>query len=274
MTSDAGQDPARAGKIREVAGRLRTASAEHRPGRPGSDVLGETYIELAYEVQRLLNDERAAAGARPVGRKIGLTASAVQAQFGVDQPDFGVLFDDMLVPDGSSVESGRLLQPRVEAEIAFVLRDDIADGNATADSVRPAIAECMAAIEIVDSRIAGWDITITDTVADNASAGLFVLGPARVPLTDFVPVDAQMSMTVDAVVAATGSGKDCLGDPLNAVAWLARKSVQIGSPLRGGDIVLSGSLGPVVPVQAGAAVVAQISGLGSVSVSFAKQVPE
>jgi 2-keto-4-pentenoate hydratase len=271
MTRGPGHDPARAGTITAVADRLRAASAERRPCHPIRDALGNTDIELAYAVQRLLNDERSAAGARPIGRKIGLTAPAVQAQFGVDQPDFGLLFDDMLVPDGMLVDTARLLQPRVEAEIAFVLCGDMVDGHATADSVRPAIAECVAAIEIVDSRIAGWDIAITDTVADNASAGLFVLGSRRIPLTSFTPVQARMSMTVDAVVAATGSGADCLGDPLNAVAWLARKSVQVGNPLRAGDIVLSGSLGPVVPVQAGAAVAAEISELGSVSVSFARR---
>jgi 2-keto-4-pentenoate hydratase len=272
VTSDLGRSTARAATISAVADRLRTAAAEQRPCLPVRDVLGETDIELAYAVQRLLNDERSAGGARPIGRKIGLTALSVQKQFGVDQPDFGVLFDDMLVPAGVQADTARLLQPRVEAEIAFVLSDDIVDGHATADSVRPAIAECVAAIEIVDSRVVGWDIAITDTVADNASAGLFVLGPARFPLAAFVPALARMSLTIDGVLVATGRGTDCLGDPLNAVAWLARKSVQVRSPLRAGDIVLSGSLGPVVPVHAGAAVAAEIFGLGSVSVTFAGEV--
>jgi 2-keto-4-pentenoate hydratase len=267
-TTERERTPASAEAISLAADRLRTAAAERRPCPPVRDLIGSTDIDVAYAVQTLLNDEKLAAGARVVGRKIGLTAPAVQQQFGVNQPDFGLLLDDMIAPEDTPVDTDRLLQPRVEAEIAFTLRADILDPDVTAETVRSAVADAVAAIEIVDSRVTGWDITITDTVADNASSGMFVLGSRRLTLDEFSPIDVEMSMTVNGEVASTGNGRACLGDPLNALAWLARTAIATGSPLRAGDIVLSGALGPVVPVDGGAKVIAEISSLGSVTASF------
>jgi 2-keto-4-pentenoate hydratase len=267
-TTQREKSPAYAQAVVQAAGRLREAAADRRPCAPVRDLIGTTDVELAYAVQSTLSEERSAAGARAIGRKIGLTAPAVQQQFGVSQPDFGVLFDDMIAAEHTPVDIARLLQPRVEAEIAFVLSADILNAEVTAGSVGPAVAYAMAAIEIVDSRIAGWDISITDTVADNASSGMFVMGAERRTLRDFVPADVVMSMTIDGTVSSTGDGRACLGDPLNALAWLARTAIAMGSPLRRDDIVLSGALGAVVPVPAGATVIAEISGLGSVSARF------
>lgn len=252
---------------RAAARRLIDAAARREPCAPVRDLIGADDVRLAYEVQQLVTRTRQEAGARPVGRKIGLTAPAVQAQLSVDQPDFGMLFDDMDASDGHIGMAG-LLQPRAEAEVAFVLADDLDDPQLDLTAVRRAIAHAVAAIEVVDSRIAGWDITFGDTVADNASSGRFVLGGSRRELDGFVPASVAMEMTLDGQVVSTGSGAECLGDPLHAVLWLARKARDLEDPLRAGEIILSGALGPMVPVRAGSVVTARISGLGSVSATF------
>jgi 2-keto-4-pentenoate hydratase len=245
--------------------RLLEASRTGVPCAPVRDLVAAEDVATAYTVQQELTKHRIASGARVVGRKIGLTSPAVQRQLGVDQPDFGVLFDDMDVSDLDEVPVGRLLQPRIEAEIAFVLAADLTGARA---DVRDAVGYAVAALEIVDSRVAGWDISIADTVADNASSGLFALGARRVGLDAFAPVDARMTMTVDGVIASEGTGAACLGDPLTALAWLAGKARDLGDPLRAGDVVLSGALGPMVPVLPGIAVSASITGLGTVAVRF------
>ena len=190
-------------------------------------------------------------GVRIVGRKIGLTSPAVQAQLGVGQPDFGVLFDDMDVSALGVVPSGRLLQPKAEAEIAFVLGSDLDRDFLDLAQVRSAVEYAVAAVEIVDSRIDAWDIRITDTVADNASSGLFVLGDRRVRLDDFDPKHVTMTLTANGVQASAGTGAACLGDPLEALLWLARTAQSLGDPLRAGQVILSGALGPMVPAPPG-----------------------
>ncbi|MFI5958844.1 2-keto-4-pentenoate hydratase [Cryptosporangium sp. NPDC051539] len=253
--------------IAAAADRLRAAADDTTPCAPVRDLLGPDDVDAAYAVQQLVANARAAA---LIGRKIGLTSPAVQRQLGVGQPDFGLLFDDMSVSSGGTVPPGRLLQPRAEAEVAFVLRADLADGDLELAQIEAAIDHAVAAIEICDSRIAGWDISFADTVADNASAGLFVLGDDRRSLDDVVPRDVTMSMSINGVEQSTGSGTACLGDPLLAVQWLAREARRFGQPLRGGQVILSGALGPMRPVAPGDVVEASVSGLGSVSVTFGK----
>jgi 2-keto-4-pentenoate hydratase len=231
------------------------------------DLIGADDVDTAYAVQRRIGRMRTDNGARVVGRKVGLTSAAVRRQLGVDQPDFGVLFDDMDVSAMVEVPAAWLLQPRIEAEVAFVLGTDL-DGEPSPPRVRAAVAYAVAALEIVDSRITGWDITIADTIADNASSGLFVLGPDRVGLDAFVPREVAMELTVDGVVASTGCGEACLGDPLAALAWLAATAARYGDPLRAGEVVLSGALGPMVPVIPGIRVAATVSGLGRVETTF------
>jgi 2-keto-4-pentenoate hydratase len=230
------------------------------------DLLPAGDVAAAYAVQRQLTARRRAGGARVVGRKIGLTAPAVQRQLGVDQPDFGVLFADMDASGRAELPPGRLIQPRVEAEIAFVLAADLEHGDLDDHQVRAAVQHAVAALEIVDSRVAGWDITITDTVADNGSAGLFVLGENRLSLTGFEPRDVVMRMFVDGRCVSEGTGAACLGDPLHALAWLARTARQMGDPLRAGQVVLSGALGPMVPLEPGTVVEAELSSLGPVRI--------
>lgn len=254
--------------VHAAADRLTEAGRTSVPCEPVRDLLGEEDIDLAYEVQQQLTERRLAEGARIVGRKIGLTSPAVQQQLGVDRPDFGVLFDDMDVTALDEVPSDRLLQPKAEAEIAFVLSADLDADDLDLAAVRAAVDYAVAALEIVDSRVGDWNIKITDTVADNASSGLYVLGTDRLNLDEFEPVDATMRMYVDDELVSEGNGAACLGDPLNALLWLARTAREFGNPLRAGQVVLSGALGPMVPAPRGVTVRAEISSLGTVTAKF------
>jgi 2-keto-4-pentenoate hydratase len=259
--------------IAQAHQRLELAQQSRTPCPPVRDLIGAD-ADAAYAVQRAGIARRVADGATVVGHKVGLTSPAVQAQIGVDQPDFGVLLDDMGHPDGATVSTRGLLQPKVEAEIAFVLGADLVDGDLDDAQVRAAVAQVVPALEIVDSRIAGWDITFADTVADNGSSALYVLGAATRPLADIEPLDVEMIMTRGGEVVSTGNGAACLGDPLNALAWLARTARDFGQPLLAGQVVLSGALGPVVAVTPGDSFAAEFSGLGSVSVFFASDPDE
>ncbi len=261
--------------IQTATARLADAAAHRRPCPPVRDLLPAGDIGAAYAVQTALINARISNGAQVVGRKIGLTNPKVQAQLGVDQPDFGMLLDDMACPQDIPVDHTRLLQPRIEAEIAFVLNGDLGQpGGISVDAVRAAVDYAVPALEIVDSRIAGWDIGIVDTVADNASSGLFVLGDTRTPLHRFDPVTVTMTMTRAGNVVSAGTGAECLGDPLAAVAWLAATAREYGMPLRAGDVVLSGALGPMVPVAPGDTFRAEVTGLGPVHASFSNQTQE
>ena len=257
--------------IEQAARRLQEAESTRTPCAPVRDLIGSDDVAAAYAWQSLIIADRIVAGGVVVGRKIGLTSPAVQQWLGVDTPDFGVLLADMEYAESDTVPMSRLLQPRAEAEIAFVLSADLADGPFTAESVRSAVDHARAAIEIVDSRVADWDIKLGDTVADNASSGLYVLGATRLTLDEFSPIDVTMSMTCDGEEVSTGTGAACLGDPLNALAWLASAALEYGEPLRAGQVVLSGALGPVHPVPAGAVVRAEISHLGSVTATFSEE---
>jgi 2-keto-4-pentenoate hydratase len=274
MTDQLTDESALAIRIDAAAARLRLASHESRPCRPIRDLLPAADVATAYRVQALNLGLAAAAGRLRVGRKIGLTSPAVQQKLGVDQPDFGSLLDDMAVPSGESVPVGRLLQPNVEGEVAFWLERDLAGRPGSIADLRLAIGGVSAAIEIVDSRIAEWDITIVDTVADNSAAALFVVSDRRVPLAEVDPIAVEMSLTVNGKSASSGNGKSCMGDPLRALLWLAQVSADMGDPLRAGEVVLSGALGPMVAVAPGDRVRAELSTLGSVEVAFAEEESE
>jgi 2-keto-4-pentenoate hydratase len=250
-----------------AAARLRDAETSRIPCLPVRDLLGSTDIAAAYVVQLRNRDLRFAAGARLVGRKIGVTSEAVQTQLAVHQPDSGSLLDDMAT-QGGVVPAGRLMQPRVEGEIAFWLGNDMPDEVQSIDQVAAVIDSAVAAIEIVDSRIQNWDISIVDTVADNASSGMFAVSERRVPLTELDVRSVNMTMTRGGEVVSSGTGAACLGHPLNAVLWLAQASAALGTPLRAGELILSGALGPLVPAFEGDEIRAEFTDLGAVDVHF------
>jgi 2-keto-4-pentenoate hydratase len=222
----------------------------------------------AYRVQRINTQRQIDAGARLVGRKIGLTSVSVQTQLGVDQPDFGMLFDHMSYGDGEEIPFALTQQPKVEAEIALVLSRDLMQERHTVADIIGATAYALPAIEVVGSRIAQWDIRFTDTVADNASSGLFVLGSRPVTLDAFDIVGCGMLMERAGDQVSVGAGAACLGNPLNAAVWLADKMVEVGAPLRAGDIVMTGALGPMCAAHPGDVFSAHIEGLGTVRALF------
>lgn len=253
----------------DLARRLRDAYSRGAvpPLRDGLDPVD---ADGAYAVQEINTRYWQAQGRRIVGRKAGLTAKAVQQQLGVDQPDFGVLFEDMGIADGGTLDPSRALQPKAEAEIAFVLGKDLPSSATTPAMVAEAIASVHAAIEIVDSRIADWKITFADTVADNGSSAFFVLSQDGRALAGLDLEGAAMEMTVNGEVRSTGVGAAALGNPLNAAAWLACTLAQRGEPLRAGDIVLAGALGPMVAINPGDAVHAVVGGIGEASFTYGK----
>jgi 2-keto-4-pentenoate hydratase len=250
----------------ETALRLRNAYREGAIA-PLRSTLAVDDVEGAYAVQKVNTTFWTAAGRRVIGRKIGLTATSVQRQLGVDQPDFGVLFDDMSVADGGEIVK-RLLQPRIEGEVAFVMARDFDNPRATTTDLMAAIAYALPAIEVVDSRIIGWQISIADTVADNASASHFVLGTEPRLLAGLDLVTCGMVLTVDGSVVSVGAGAACLGHPLNSVVWLARMLSSRNEPLRAGDVIMSGALGPMVPMVPNTRMRVKIGGLGSAEFSF------
>ncbi|MEU3712622.1 fumarylacetoacetate hydrolase family protein [Streptomyces catenulae] len=251
-------------EIAAAAARLRAAAASGVPCAPVRDLIGGWDQDAAYAVQRAVLDGRLADGARRVGHKIGLTSAAVQRQFGVHAPDCGVLLDSMVHTDREPLDLGLFLQPRIEAEVAFVLGRDLEGPWVTAAEVIAATDFLLPALEIADSRIADWDIRITDTVADNASGGAVVLGTTPRPLAAVDLPGLGMALDHRGETVSTGSGAACLGTPVAAVTWLARAAARRGDPLRAGDLVLSGALGPMVPVTGPGVFRARLDGLGEV----------
>lgn len=247
---------------------LREAALTGRYVEPLRETYTDIRAEDAYAIQRINTEHRLSQGRRTVGCKIGLTARTVQAQLGVDQPDFGMLFDDMGYGDGEPVPLAVLQQPRIEAEVAFVLGRDLAMENPSQVDVMSAIDHALPALEIVGSRIADWNIKFVDTVADNASSGSYVLGSTPRKLSQFDLRLCGMVMNRRGEPVSVGAGAACLGNPINAVVWLARTMARLGHPLRAGDLVLSGALGPMVPVAPGDVFETRINGLGSVKAVF------
>jgi 2-keto-4-pentenoate hydratase len=250
--------------IETAATRLREAYGvgQIQPMRTALDPLDAT---KAYAIQAANTKYWISQGRRVIGRKVGLTAKAVQIQLGVDQPDFGVLFADMQIAHRGVLPISKVLQPKAEAEVAIVLGRDLDQPDAKIEDVLAAADHAAAAIEIVDSRIADWKITYADTVADNGSSAFFVLGPQKQLLARLDLYTCGMALEVNGVLASLGAGAACLGHPLEAAAWLARTLARNGEPLRTGDVVLTGALGPMVTLKPGDRVEAKIGGLGSAS---------
>ncbi len=245
--------------------------AVHETGTPCAalrEFIDAGDLAAGYAIQNINTEYWLKQGRRLVGRKTGLTAKSVQKQLGVDQPDFGMLYADMAYADGEDVPLDRLLQPKIEGEIAFVLKEDLDQEQMTLTDVMRAIDYAVAALEIVDSRIADWNIKFLDTVADNASSGLYVLGTEPRQLSEIDLHLCGMVIEHQGEPVSTGAGAACLGNPLNATLWLAKTMVEVGRPLKAGDTILSGALGPMVSVTGPGVYELRISGLGSVRASF------
>ena len=256
--------------IDTFADELFRAATERRPVEPLTDRAPQLRLEDAYAIQTRVIERRVAGGARAIGRKIGLTSRPMQQMLGVDEPDFGVLLDDMFVEDGDEIPLGTLLQPRVEAELAFVMDRDLAGPGVTTATALTAVAGVLPAIEVVDSRVADWRIKLVDTVADNASSGLLVVGGTLRPVTDLDLRLIGVVVSRNGEVIDTGAGAAALGNPARCVAWLANKLGSLGAGLRAGDVVLPGAVHRMVPVQPGDVFRAEFSRLGAVTARFSR----
>jgi len=254
--------------IAEAADRLRRAEETGNPCAPVRDLLGSD-LAAAYAVQRENHRHWSAAGRRLAGRKIALSNPAAQQAMGITEPAWGLLYADMMLGDGDTVAAGRVLQPRIEGEVAFVLERDLAMEQPTlADALR-AVAYVLPAIEVVGSRIAGADTRVVDLVADNASGALFVLGsPARRP--DGLDLRRlTMTMTKNGSPVASGSGAAVWGSPLHALAWLAGRCRRDGLPLRAGETIMTGTFFAMQPAAPGDRFETVAEGLGRCEVGFA-----
>lgn len=256
--------------IEQAAARLWDAASCRKPCAPVRDLIGPDDITSAYAVQAINAAKRVEGGARPVGRKIGMTSAAVQQQLGYFEPNYGTLFGDREAADGEQIQPGRLLQPRAEAEIAFVLGKTLNGDALSVADVTSAVEYSVCAIEIIDSRIAGWDIRAADSIADNASCGMHVLGtrPRRVDDVDLTR--CGMVSKLNGQICSTGVGGASLGSPLLALLWLARTVAAVGRPLKEAEIVLSGALGPIVALSPGDLFETEIDGFGSVRVGLSE----
>jgi 2-keto-4-pentenoate hydratase len=229
-----------------------------------SETFGIATAAEAYAVSAFNTARAVERGARVSGKKIGLTSVAVQRQLGVDQPDYGVLLADMEYLSGAALPAGRLIQPKAEGEIAFVVGRDLTQERLTWAQFLHGLEYALPAIEIVDSAIVDWNITLVDTVADNASCGMYVLGLEPRRIGDVALAGAALELRKNGAPGAVGAGAACLGNPLLAAYWLATTMAGAGQPLLAGDVVMSGALGPMVPIAAGDRIDIDISGLGRV----------
>jgi 2-oxopent-4-enoate hydratase len=249
-----------------MARALLDAEAAADPIAPLTDAEPDLSAADAYAIQRIGRDWRVEAGARVVGRKVGLTSTAMQEMLGVDQPDFGYLLEAAVLESGAAIDTARLIAPRVEAEIAFFLDREVAGPDVTPAQVLEATAEVAPALEVIDSRIADWRIKLVDTIADNASGAMAVLGP-RTPL-DQIDLQAE-EMTLDVgAEQVSGRGEAVLGHPARAVAWLARALAPYGESLQAGEVVLPGAMAKALPVAPGATARARFRRLGEVVAAF------
>jgi 2-oxopent-4-enoate hydratase len=255
-------------EISDAAQKLLGAARDLNPIPPLTETYPGITTEDAYRIQLGTIEARLAGGRKVVGKKIGLTSPAIQQMFNVADPDYGHLLDDMLVYQGFGMAASRLLQPRIEGEIAFVMERDLLGPGITPSDVMRATAGVTAALEIIDSRVRDWKIKIQDTVADNASSAAFVIGANLVPVGGLDLRYVGFVMMKNGRLATAGAGAAVLGSPAQSVAWLANKMGEYGIPLKAGEIILSGSAAAAVPVQAGDAIRLTVDRVGDVECFF------
>jgi 2-keto-4-pentenoate hydratase len=252
----------------ELAAELAQAERSREPIAPLTSAHPDIDVVDAYEIQLINIRQRVAEGARVLGHKVGLSSKAMQQMMGVDEPDYGHLLDEMQVFEDVPVKAGRFLYPRVEVEVGFILADDLPGAGCTEDDVLAATEALVPSIELIDTRITDWKIALCDTIADNASSAGFVLGKARVSPADLDVKAIDAVLTRNGEVIAEGRSDAVLGNPVTAVAWLARKVESFGVRLRKGDVVLPGSCTRAIDARPGDDFVAEFTGLGSVHLSF------
>ncbi|MGZ4525780.1 MAG: 2-keto-4-pentenoate hydratase [Mycobacterium sp.] len=252
----------------ELAADLAQAERSREPIAPLTSGYPDIDVVDAYEIQLINIRQRVAEGARVLGHKVGLSSKAMQQMMGVDEPDYGHLLDEMQVFEDTPVKAGRYLYPRVEVEVGFILSEDLPGAECTEDDVLAATEALVPSIELIDTRITDWKIALCDTIADNASSAGFVLGEARVSPADIDVKAIDAVLTRNGEVIAEGRSDAVLGNPVTAVAWLARKVESFGVRLRKGDVVLPGSCTRAIDARAGDEFLADFAGLGSVRLSF------
>jgi 2-oxopent-4-enoate/cis-2-oxohex-4-enoate hydratase len=256
-------------KILACGDELYNAILQRKTVKPLTQRFNDISIEDAYHISLRMVERRVQAGAKIIGKKIGVTSKTVQDMLNVHQPDFGYLTDDMAYSQGEEMPiSEKLIQPKAEGEIAFILKKDLIGPGITNADVLAATECVIPCFEIVDSRIEDWNIKIQDTVADNASCGLFVLGDKAVSPSKVDLSTCGMVVEKNGQIISTGAGAAALGSPVNCVTWLANTLGQFGIPLKAGEVILSGSLVPLEPVKAGDFMSVSIGGIGNASVRF------
>ena len=255
-------------KIRQYGDELYTAWQERRTVAPLLQREPEIALEDAYKIQLQYIKRRVEAGEKIVGKKIGVTSKPVQEFLGVFQPDFGQLTEGMVYQEGEDIDLSKLIQPKAEAELAFVLKEDLVGPGITAMDVIRATDYVAPCFEIVDSRITDWQIKIQDTVADNASCGVYVIGKDKADPRDFDMTLAGMVVEKNGELLSTATGAAVQGSPANAVAWLANTLGELGIPFRAGEVILSGSQSQLIPVVDGDELVCTIGGLGTCRARF------
>ncbi|MGM7702875.1 2-keto-4-pentenoate hydratase [Pseudalkalibacillus sp. Hm43] len=255
-------------RVIELSEHLVTAEKNRKGVKPLTEVYPDLDIHEAYQVQLMNVRRKTESGQKIIGKKIGLTSKAMQDLLGVGEPDYGHLLDTMAIENGGEITSELVLQPKVEAEIAFVLRKDLNGPTVTAEDVYEATAYVVPALEIVDSRVADWKIKLADTIADNASSGLYVLGDNKVPVRAVDLPSIQMILYKNGEEVNSGTGAAALDNPANCVAWLANKLSDYGVSLKAGEVILSGALSAAVDARPGDEFKATFNALGEVTVRF------
>ena len=255
-------------KIQQYGDELYQSLLDRQPVAPLTDREADITIEDAYQIQLRMIQRRLDAGERVVGKKIGVTSKVVMDMLKVNQPDFGHLLSGMVYNEGQPISAGSMIAPKAEAEVAFILARDLEGPGVTAADVLRATDCVMPCFEIVDSRIKDWKIKIQDTVADNASCGVLVLGGVRKSPRKLDLALAGMVLTKNGDIISTSTGAAVQGSPVNAIAWLANTLGRLGIGLKAGEIILSGSQSPLVPVVAGDSLTCNVGGLGGTSVRF------
>jgi len=266
ISVDAGQAPAPS--LEDLAAQLRNAELTRRTIPPLSERVPGLSVADSYRIQQLNVSRRLRDGGVIVGRKVGLTSVAMREQLGVDEPDYGVLFADMLVDDGRPIPVSGLIQPRVEAEVAFIMERELRGPGVTEADALEAIAGALPVIEVIDSRISAWKIGLTDTIADNASCARVVRGKVVTPIAEIDLRTIGMILTINGEVVSTAAGAAVLGNPIRGLVWLANKLAEFGVSLRPGDLVLAGALHASISVTEGMSVHAEFATIGGITAEF------